>query len=124
MIYTSYYSNVKNIPSDYTLYQISNSAPKIDRKILKLTALIPNWFYVRSHKSKSITDVEFREKYIAKLDEAITENFIKAVAEFDNNKDKHIVFLCYERPDGFCHRHILADYLNGKWALNVQEFKA
>ncbi len=28
------------------------------------------------------------------------------------DKDRHIVLLCYEKPDDFCHRHLVAEWLN------------
>ena len=28
------------------------------------------------------------------------------------NKDIDIALLCYEKPDDFCHRHLVADWLN------------
>jgi uncharacterized protein (DUF488 family) len=27
-------------------------------------------------------------------------------------KDYHIVLLCYEKPDSFCHRHLVAKWFN------------
>lgn len=27
------------------------------------------------------------------------------------NPDYHIALLCYEKPDDFCHRHLVADWL-------------
>ena len=29
-----------------------------------------------------------------------------------NNKNFDIVLLCYEKPDEFCHRHLVAEWFN------------
>jgi uncharacterized protein (DUF488 family) len=31
--------------------------------------------------------------------------------------------LCYEKPEDFCHRHILADFLNEKLNLDIKEYE-
>ena len=32
------------------------------------------------------------------------------------------VLLCYEKSGDFCHRHLVADWLNKKLDLNIQEY--
>lgn len=44
----------------------------------------------------------------------VVRTILEAVA-----KDRDIVLCCYEKPDEFCHRHILAEWL-GK---DVEELK-
>ena len=33
-----------------------------------------------------------------------------------------VVLLCWESPEKFCHRHILADYINKNSGVVVEEF--
>lgn len=38
-------------------------------------------------------------------------------------KTDKVVLLCYESPEKFCHRHLVADWLNEGTGMNVQEIK-
>ena len=34
---------------------------------------------------------------------------------------KGIVFVCYEKSDDFCHRHIFADYMRTHFNIDIEE---
>ena len=38
-----------------------------------------------------------------------------------DEESDNVVLLCYEAPDKFCHRHIVAEWLNHHLGCNVQE---
>lgn len=40
---------------------------------------------------------------------------------FLKNQNKEILLLCYEGKYKFCHRHILAEFLNEKYKLKIEE---
>jgi uncharacterized protein YeaO (DUF488 family) len=116
MIYTSYYAKARYI-KNAILVQISNSAPmNVDYTI---RPAIPAWSIVSAHKNKQITNEQYTERYIADTD------FVAVKAKLDaiqaTNKDKDIILLCYEKPNSFCHRHILAEKLNEDYNLNIKE---
>ena len=39
------------------------------------------------------------------------------------SKGKDVALMCYEKPGDFCHRHLLADFLNEKLGLDIKEFE-
>ena len=39
------------------------------------------------------------------------------------DKDRHIVLLCYEKPDDFCHRHLVAEWLTES-GFECKEYRA
>lgn len=39
-------------------------------------------------------------------------------------RGRNVALLCYEKPGDFCHRHLLADFLNKELGLNIREFEA
>lgn len=39
------------------------------------------------------------------------------------NGEKDVVLLCYEKTGDWCHRHILARFLNEQFDLGVTEYK-
>ena len=109
MIYTGYYSGLTRIVGNITKVQVSNSAPvPVDVRFEKA---IPDWaFIVKPYKDGLITKEEYEERYILQLDK-FRENIL-GVAEYFNSTGKDYILLCYEKPGDFCHRHILADYIN------------
>ena len=38
------------------------------------------------------------------------------------SKSEMVVLLCYEKPKDFCHRHIVADWIESELHLPVQEY--
>lgn len=47
---------------------------------------------------------------------------IHAVKRFLTSFDKDVVLLCYEKPGDFCHRHIVADWLEENLGFVVEEY--
>ena len=79
------------------------------------------------HDQLVITDEmekHFTEKYIEKLDYLKSEGILdKYVDDLELRKSfQDVVLLCYEPPEEFCHRHILAKYLNENYNLDIQEY--
>jgi Uncharacterized conserved protein len=106
-IYTSYFANLKNIPKDVFPISISLRPPKgyngLEYKVLAPSnALLSAW-----HKNHDET--YYRQVFCNKLD-ALNANDIVAVLEY-MSKGKDVVLVCYERPENFCHRHLVAEWL-------------
>lgn len=109
-VYTSYFAKAKNFDKNkFILCQISNSAPfELDGK---LSVFIPDWNTIVSPKKNGLIDEhEYKKRYLSQLNSSRDSvlNIIKLLKTF--NKD--IILMCYESPDKFCHRHILADWYN------------
>lgn len=62
-------------------------------------------------KSNQIDEFMFKHKYITELeDRGLTPAGVYALlSEVADKRD--IVLCCYEKPNEFCHRHILAEWL-------------
>ena len=109
MIYTGYYGGLQKVSGSVVKVQVSNSAP-VPTDIVFEKA-IPDWaFIVKPYKDGNITKEEYTERYLLQLDK-YSEN-ITGVARYFNESGKDYILLCYEKPGDFCHRHILADYIN------------
>ena len=109
MIYTGYYGGLTRIVGDIAKVQVSNSAPvPVD---IKFEKAIPDWaFIVKPYKDGLITKKEYEQRYTLQLDK-FRENILGVIKYFSST-DKDYILLCYEKPGDFCHRHILADYIN------------
>ena len=109
MVYTGYYGGLSAVGGNMIKVQVSNSAPiSVDTRFEKA---IPDWaFIVKPYKDGLITQEEYTNRYIQQLDK-YRENII-GVVQYFNSTPKNYILLCYETPDKFCHRHILAKYIN------------
>ena len=84
--------------------------------------LAPDRKLLKGYKAGEISQEEYTKQYNAFLK---TVNWGEAIEKLYTISDKHsckdLVLCCYEKPDDFCHRHLLAEYLT-KHGMNVQEW--
>ena len=118
MIYTTYLSNLKNLPNDEKTkkYLITRWKPShtIDVKKYNLEwapQLAPTELTLANYKDGSIDWKEYRQRYI---DESFSNPlFIDGLKEIVDYNDKgyDIFLICYEKDDSTCHRSILKEIL-------------
>jgi len=143
MIYTSYFDKrfygkpmnwgtihtVPFVESHYEhAYSIANSAPKVKGEkyslFTKISCVVPDWnTIVKPYKDKEIDEKEYKNRYINQLCNNVVE--IKRVCELILAPKLAPTFLlCWEKPNKFCHRHILRDWLNSVGFLKheIREF--
>lgn len=118
MIYTGYYSKVKKYEEEgLTPIAISGTVPSFF-KGAAWKWLAPKWQSFAEWKNGEMDNFQYSEKYIEevleKLDKEELRELILSV--------KDPVFICYEKSGDFCHRHILADWLEDKLGLVVEEY--
>jgi len=117
-MYTSYFFSNK-LNNNQNLVAISSSVPvAIKQKLTNIKIykpLCPTWKMVSDYKSKIITKDQYTSIYIGyildKLDAARVYDELGSDA----------ILLCWERPNKFCHRQIVADWFRNKLEINVEE---
>lgn len=118
MIYTTYLSNLKNLPNDEKTikYLVTRWKPRnsIDVKkygIQWAPYLAPTELTLSKYKDGSINWKEYKERFI---DESFSNQlFIDGMNEVIelNNQGFDIFLICYEKDDSMCHRSILREIL-------------
>ena len=109
-LYTSYFG--KRLKGD-NLVSIARGTPQwFTGRCVQLVA--PSWDLVTGIKSGSLTAEEYTVAYVKQLDSIGVDKILAMFKDGD-------ILLCYEKPGDFCHRHILANWLNNK-GHNVTEF--
>lgn len=125
-LHTSYYGNPFLDRNKIYSVRISNTAPggyPIDHI---LQEVIPFWdTIVGPFKDGKITEKEFAIRYRRMLDSR--ESNIKMMLETLKRNARSLeredmVFLCYEKPGRFCHRHVLAEWLEERLGETVEEY--
>ena len=118
MIYTTYLSNLKNLPNDEKtkIYLITRWKPRntIDVKKYNLEwapQLAPTELTLAKYKDGSIDWKEYRQRYIDEsFDNPLFIDGLKEIVEY-NDKGYDIFLICYEKDDSTCHRSILKEIL-------------
>ena len=119
MIYTGYYSKIKEYAdSGLTMLSISRTKPEFAKSYIDIPQLFPSDKILWDYKKGKIDNMEYTSKYLDQLNELGIDRIIKMIQIFGDN----VVLLCWESPEKFCHRHILADYINKNSNINVEEF--
>jgi len=119
VIYTGYYAKLKEyLNQGLTPIAISGAVPDFYdiNKYLWWRRLAPSWDIFSKWKSGEIDDYGYVERYIPERLETLDKEKLKR----DLLSIENPILLCYEK-DGFCHRHVLADWLRDM-GLEVEEF--
>ncbi|MCM1090059.1 MAG: DUF488 domain-containing protein [Muribaculum sp.] len=117
-IYTSYFANLKNIPDSIVPISVSRRPPKgysgLEYKILApSSALLSEWH--RNHNED-----DYRFKFAQQLVSLDASKILDVLGYISNGHD--VVLVCYEGPSKFCHRHLIAEWLN-KHGYDVKEWE-
>lgn len=115
---TSYFANHEKY-KDYVRLSIAKFPPPLFYDF-NIYFLAPSTYLLRSYRDGSISEEGFVKEYTQQLNDFSKdiENFVNVLK--DEFADKKVVLLCYEK-DGFCHRHVLAKYLNKHYNLDITE---
>lgn len=114
MIYTSYFGKLKQLPEDVIPISICGKAPDW-YKGLQYKKLAPKYDFFMKWKENHDNEYYikcFKEQVLDKLNAVdVILDFSKMVYSF-NVGECAIALICYEKPEDFCHRHLVADWLN------------
>lgn len=114
-MYTGYFAKLKEYKQAGLIpISISGKAPEWYDG-LEYKKLAPKWSFFSewkygSHKGDN-------EYYISQFDtkvlkETSVENVLKDLADLSGGELDNVILLCYEKPDDFCHRHLVANWIN------------
>ena len=114
MIYTSYFAKLKSLPDNIVPISICGKAPDW-YKGLQYKKLAPKYDFFMKWKENHDNDYYIKCFNEQVLDEFKTEVIVAELSRMageSNNNFEHICLICYEKPSDFCHRHLVADWLN------------
>lgn len=113
-IYTGYYGNMKAYRG-MTCIGISLGVPKW------LTVAIPNCRQLNPASwMLSMERAPYTEAYNKLLSRLKPLDIVSYLAKVSDDKD--VVLLCFEKPGDFCHRELVAAWLNHEAGLDVCEY--
>lgn len=107
-MFTSYFAKVKKLPPDLVPVSIARGSPRgfSGRKELRLA---PTWAMLKMKKPEY--DAAFAA-ILAKLDPA----------EIYQTLGTNAVLLCWEKPGEWCHRRLVAEWLEESLDMEISEY--
>lgn len=72
--------------------------------------LAPSWLLLTDYKNHEINEAEYTRRYNAEVLRPLDKASVRAgLDRISGGRD--VVLLCWEGPNKFCHRHIVAQWL-------------
>lgn len=115
MIYTSYFAKLKEL-ENHNIIPISICGKAPDWYMgLQYKKLAPKYGFFVEWKKNHDNDYyieHFKTEVLDKLDATgVILDFSRLIYSF-NIGESDICLICYEKPSDFCHRHLVAEWLN------------
>lgn len=122
MIYTGYYAKTKLYKEKgiHTI-AISGKIPDFYQGDRWLD-LAPRYGSFKRWKDGEIDNFEYMKLYREWLN-CLDKEQVKKDLLFLLEAHENIIFLCFEKSGDFCHRHILADWIEENFKLRVEEYE-
>lgn len=132
MLYTTYFANVKSLPPNTTAVSICGRSPDWWNG-LEYKKFAPKWSFFSVWKETKDNDYyikHFREEVLKQLDIIRTTTELQALLPYEvrgkmteavwNDENYHLALVCYEKPEDFCHRHLVSEWLNSAGFMCVE----
>ncbi len=107
VLYTTYFANLRKLPDKIVPISICGKAPEWYYG-LQYKNLAPKWSFFSEWKKSHDNDYYIRCFNEQVLNGLSAENVYSELISLSNSFD--IALVCYERPNDFCHRHIVASW--------------
>lgn len=114
MIYTSYFAQLKNLPDNIIPISICGKAPDWYTG-LQYKKLAPKYDFFQEWKKNHDNDYYikcYKEQVLDKLTPIDVVLDLSNMIYSFNIGEVSIALICYEKPNEFCHRHLVAAWLN------------
>lgn len=113
MIFTSYFAKAAKI-SNAVKISIALSMPKFFQADATIPVFAPTFEILSEYKKTGNAEV-YTEKYLELLRERDAEIQKRVTILEKISYNKNVFLCCWETPEKFCHRHILAEYIGKGW---------
>ena len=127
MLYTSYISNMRNLPEG-KIVLITRWAPK-SLDLSKFNdakwepVLAPADSLLAQYKNGAMTKVEMLNKYKEFLENNLAANELILSLVQEVRQGGNVFLICYEKDVFDCHRSVLAQYMSDKYDIPWTEYK-
>lgn len=75
---------------------------------------------LESYESKNWYIEKYKETVLNQIDPIVLKQTFDKLSLTNDGKHHNITLLCYESPDKFCHRHLVAEWINSVMVLEME----
>ena len=120
-IFTTYFAKLKKIDPEILPIAICAKVPDwFDGPVLSELAPTKSILYQFKETGDEGLYIErFNDEVLSLISPESVYNLIVSIAEA--NSVDQVALVCYEKSDTFCHRHLVADWLNQALGLTIEE---
>lgn len=122
-IATGYFAKAKQYAEKgYALVSIAKVAPWFLPKGLKVYSfdcIAPTKGILALKDAPDKYTLLYKQEILSKLSPVQTFRSLNLIAQ--REKTDKVILLCYESPEKFCHRHLVADWLTDNLGIKVEE---
>lgn len=116
-IYTSFFGNAKKLNKNgIAIVGIALFPPKW-LSIPSYKPCAPTYDIFKNSKDKEDYTNRYTKEVLYMLDVNTMMNYLKNVSG-----GRDVALCCFEKPEEFCHRHLLAKFLEERLGIEVKEF--
>ena len=120
MIYTGYWAKLDEYKAN-NLIPVGISGWSPDGYTgLRYPALAPKYSWWKRWHDEHLSEQWYVEQYYSTVLNTLNPN---TVATQLQSMGENVVLLCFETPEKFCHRHIVAKWLREKANITVAEYQ-
>ena len=123
-IYTTYFARVSKLPEH--IIPISIAAKTPDQKMNTYKKLAPPWYVLKAYKDNQNEEEYIKEYKRLVLSQLKPDDVVKAFANMISTSgipdDLDVALVCYEKAGSFCHRNLVAEWLN-EAGYDVKEWR-
>ena len=121
IFYTGYYAKTKKYEEAGLIpVAISDITPSFYEGMC-YREFAPRYEMFQRWKNGEINNTDYTQEY---------KNYLNTLNKEEIREDLdspyqtgNLIFLCYEKPGDFCHRHVLADWLEENFGYDVKEWE-
>jgi uncharacterized protein (DUF488 family) len=114
MIKTSYFKKAKDLPNVVSIARSDFPWPMKGYRFGKYEALLPSLSLCRDWRTGNLTKGEYSQRYYSETLSKL--NPTSVYKELDGK-----ILLCHETSESFCHRRLVAKWLEDSLGVNVPE---
>jgi len=116
-MYTSYFGNLRNVANPLS---IAGKCPKWYTGP-EFKILAPKWSFFTDYKQGLIDELEYGRQYKELVLDPL--NVISTYSFLTQTYGDDVTLLCYEKPSEFCHRKIVAGWIEFNLGIRIKEIK-
>jgi len=119
VIWTSYYGNWRKFPKGCLRASVSIAKPNAECVDFEIKPFFPTWELIDEYRKDRNEDY-YADGYLQLLNSREGAGRAALKLKEMESRGRDVLLLCWESK-GFCHRKLLANWLNSEYGMSVSE---